>query len=83
MKLNLEKRGEKRYVTNELKNGNKTLSFEIGYHYVLKKYYVEVAVTYLNRRIPETFGKIIFYGKNINECTDFIEKNYNVKLTIL
>jgi len=53
---------------------------EIGYHYPKKRFYVEVAYTYLDER--GTYAGMEHFATSIDECIAWIEKEFNVKVTV-
>jgi len=69
-----------RYVSETLKiSETKERVFEISYHYVERKYYVETYETRVRSNgTKETYGYFEFFG-TLNECLDYVEKVYNAK----
>ncbi len=69
-----------RYVSEPLKiSKNEKRVFEISYHYVEGRYYVETHETRVRsdgRR--ETYGGLRFFD-SLDDCFDYVEKTYNVK----
>ena len=75
-----EKAEHPRYVSEILKiSENRELSFEIAYHYVEQKYYVEAYKTAIKSDgYKETYATFKLFD-SLNKCFDYIEKTYNVK----
>ena len=69
-----------RYVSEPLKiSEDEERVFEISYHYVEGKYYVETYETRIRSDgHRETYGSWKFFD-SLDECFDYIEKTYNVK----
>jgi len=60
-------------------SGDEKGVFEISYHYVEGKYYVETSKTRIRSDgHRETYGSWKFFN-TLDECFDYIEKTYNVK----
>jgi len=63
---------------------------EIGYHYPRKRFYVEVAYIYLAPGkgacdFPDergTYAGMEHFASSIDECIAWIEKEFNVKVTV-
>lgn len=63
---------------------------EISYHYPRKQFYVEVQYTYLVAGkgacdFPTergTYGGIEHFGPSVDDCIAWIEKEFNVKVTV-
>jgi len=72
-----------RYVSDILKiSENEERVFEISYHYVERKYYVETYETRIRSDgYKETYGSWKFFD-SLDQCFDYIEKTYNVKTII-
>jgi hypothetical protein len=74
-------RGEHpRYVSDALKIGeNEERVFEISYHYVERKYYVETYETRIRcDGFRETYGSWKFFD-SLDQCFDYIEKLTTLK----
>ena len=54
---------------------------EIGYHYPKRQFYVEVSYTYYDWR-KGTYGSPEYYAQSVEDCIAWIEKQFNVKVTI-
>ena len=72
-----------RYVSNALKiSENEERVFEISYHYVERKYYVETyEIRTRHNGLRETYGSWKFFD-TLDECFNYIEKTYSVKTVI-
>ncbi len=85
-KLVVENRASKlaehpRYVSETLKVGESEVVFEIYHHYVMAQYYVDVNRTKdYGRGFRETQGKLEFFGATLEDCFNWIEKTYKVKV---
>ncbi len=75
-----EKAEHPRYVSKTLKTSKtEELSFEIAYHYVEQKYYVETYKTKIKSEgYKETYANFKLFD-SLNKCFDYVEKTYNVK----
>lgn len=70
-----------RYVSETLKLGESEVVFEVYHHYVIAQYYVDVNRTKdYGRGFKETQGKMEFFGATLEDCFNWIEKTYNVKV---
>ena len=70
-----------RYVSDVLKlDKDREVVFEVSYHYVERKYYVEVSETKTRRNgFRETYASWRFFD-SLEECFDYIERTYKVKV---
>ncbi len=78
-----EKAEHPRYVSNVLKTSeSEEMLFEISYHYVEEKYYVETYETRIRSdRYKDTYASWKFFD-TLDECFNYIEKVYGVKTVI-
>jgi hypothetical protein len=69
-----------RYVSEPLRiSDTEERVFEISYHYVERKYFVETYETRIRANgIKETYGSWKFFP-TLEECFNYIERTYNVK----
>lgn len=81
--LNMENRAwhGTRCVTDELDVGvGHKITFEIHYHQVLKVYIVEEFHEVIKDGKRDTWGKGVFSAETPEECVEWIEKSYGVKI---
>jgi len=78
-----EKAEHPRYVSETLRiSEDEERVFEISYHYVERKYYLETYETRIRSNgYKETYGSMKFFD-SVNGCFDYVEKIYNVKTII-
>jgi hypothetical protein len=63
----------------EVRKGHKII-WEIDYHHVLQVYVVEEYHEVIKDNKRDTYGKGVFNAKTPEECVEWIENNYNVKI---
>lgn len=70
-----------RYVSETLRVDGSEVVFEVYHHYVIAQYYVDVNRTKdYGRGFKETQGKMEFFSATLEDCFNWIEKTYNVKV---
>lgn len=57
-------------------------TFEIGYHFPKKKYYVEEAYTY-RKAGKGSYGGTVFLSDTIKECINYIQNKHKVRIVLL
>jgi len=75
-----EKAEHPRYVSEALKiSETEERVFEISYHYVERKYFVETYETRIRSNgYKDTYASWKFFD-SLDGCFDYVEKTYNVK----
>ena len=75
-----EKAKHPRYVSEILKiSETEERTFEISYHYVEQKHYVETYKTQIKSNgYKETYADFKLFD-SLNECFDYVQKTYNIK----
>lgn len=79
-----EKAEHPRYVSEVLKvSKDMEKVFEISYNYVAEKYYVETSEARIKEDGRKDTSVSWKYFDSLNECFDYIEKTYKVKIRVV
>jgi len=80
--IKMEKYGN-RLVSEEIEEDGKIYVYEIGFHYVENKFYLDEEITILHPGRPsDSWAKIIKYADSIDELVKEIEERRNVNIVI-